>query len=120
MAVRAVLANPDGRLTPGLFGRIRLPVGRPFDAMIVPDAAVGASANGNFVMTVNAEGVVAPKPVQAAPGSAPPRAIRSGLTAEDQVIVNGLMRARPGGRVVPQPTQLNVPDDLGSPSAARR
>lgn len=120
VAVRAVLANPDGRLTPGLFGRIRLPVGRPFDALVLPDAAVSTSAAGTFVMTVNAEGVVAPKPVQTGPRLGAFRAIRSGLTAEDQVIVSGLMRARPGGKVVPQPTELSVPPDLGSPSAPRR
>jgi RND family efflux transporter MFP subunit len=120
VAVRAILPNPDGRLTPGLFGRIRLPVGRPFEAFIVPDAAVGTSAAGNFVMTVNAEGVVAPRPVQTGPRFGAFRAIRSGLAATDQVIVNGLMRARPGGRVAPQPTELSVPADLGSPTAARR
>lgn len=120
VAVRAVLPNPEGRLTPGLFGRIRLPVGLPFDALVLPDAAVGASAAGSFVMTVNAEGVVAPKPVQAGPRLGAFRAIRSGLTAEDQVIVSGLMRARPGGKVLPQPTELTVPADLGSPSAPRR
>jgi RND family efflux transporter MFP subunit len=120
VAVRAVLPNPDGRLTPGLFGRVRLPVGLPFDALIVPDAAVSTSAAGTYVMTVNAEGVVAPKPVQAGPRLGAFRAIRGGLTAEDRVIVSGLMRARPGGKVLPQPTELTVPPDLGSPSAAKR
>jgi len=103
---RAVFPNPDGFLTPGQFGRIRLPGSEPYKALLIPDSAVLTDQSQKIVMTVNAEGVVVPKMVRQGPIYDGLRIIRSGLTPEDRVIINGLVRARPGGKVTPQPGEI--------------
>ncbi|MBC7906946.1 MAG: efflux RND transporter periplasmic adaptor subunit [Rhodospirillaceae bacterium] len=111
---RATLANPDNFIAPGSFGRIRMPASMPFEALLVPDSAVVTDQNRKLVMTVNAEGTVVPKPVVPGPLVDNLRAIRSGITAEDQIVINGLMRSRPGAKVTPQPGKIEP-----APSAAR-
>ncbi|WP_231712329.1 efflux RND transporter periplasmic adaptor subunit [Vineibacter terrae] len=103
---RAVFPNPDGFLTPGQFGRIRLPGSEPYKALLIPDAAILTDQSQKIVMTVNAEGVVSPKMVRPGPIYDGLRIIRSGLTLEDRVIINGLVRARPGAKVTPQPGEI--------------
>ena len=114
VTARAKVSNGDGFLTPGLFGRISVPVGQPFEALVVPEVAVGRSAQGSYVMVVAADGTANIRPVEPGPKFGAFRVIRTGLTADDQVLVNGLMRARPGGKVVPQLAPLDVPQDLGA------
>jgi len=103
---RAVFPNADGFLTPGQFGRIRLPGSEPYKALLIPDSAILTDQSQKIVMTVNAEGVVVPKMVRQGPIYDGLRIIRSGLTPEDRVIINGLVRARPGGKVAPQPGEI--------------
>jgi RND family efflux transporter MFP subunit len=100
--LRAVLANPDLFLTPGQFGRIRLPATAPHDALLIPEQAVITDQSRKMVMTVAEDGTVAAKPIEPGPIVDGLEVVRSGLTAEDNVIINGLMRARPGGKVTPQ------------------
>jgi len=103
---RAVVANPDLFLTPGTLARLRVSVGEAA-ALLVPDAAIMADQSGRVVLTVAPDGTVAPRPVQLGPlADDGLRIVRSGLTAEDRVIVAGLHRARPGTRVTPQETTL--------------
>lgn len=111
---RATLANTDNFIAPGSFGRVRMPASKPFEALLVPDSAIVTDQNRKLVMTVNAEGTVVPKPVVPGPLVDNLRAIRSGITAEDQVVINGLMRSRPGAKVTPQPSKIEP-----APSAAR-
>lgn len=103
---RAVFPNPDGFLTPGQFGRIRLPGSESYKALLIPDSAILADQSQRIVMTVNAEGVVTPKVVRPGPMYDGLRIIRSGLAADDRIIINGLMRARPGVKVTPQPGEI--------------
>jgi RND family efflux transporter MFP subunit len=100
---RATFANADGFLTPGGFARLRLAPGGPRPALLVPDAAVATDQSRKLVMTVAADGTVVPKPVQLGPLADGLRVIASGLAPADQVIINGLLRARPGAKVTPQP-----------------
>jgi RND family efflux transporter MFP subunit len=99
---RAIFPNPDGFLTPGQFGRIRLPGSEPYKAMLVPDSAILSDQSQKIVMTVNAEGVVAPRTVRPGPLYDGLRIIRSGLAPDDRIVINGLMRARPGAKVTPE------------------
>jgi RND family efflux transporter MFP subunit len=99
---RAVLANPDRRFTPGLFARVRMAAAPPKNELLVPDAAIGAEQVRKFVMVVDAENVARPKYVTLGPVVDGLRVITQGLTPDDNVIVNGLMRARPGAKVTPQ------------------
>ena len=100
---RAQFANPNGLFTPGMFARIRVPASPPHEALLVPDAAIGTEQARKFVLVVGAENTVMPKYVtlgQTTPDGL--RVINQGLAADDTVIVDGLMRARPGQKVTPQ------------------
>jgi RND family efflux transporter MFP subunit len=107
---RAVFANPNNIFTPGMFARVRVPASPLYEALLVPDAAVGTEQARKLVMTVNAENTVTPKYVTLGELTSDNlRAIKTGLGPDDRVIVNGLMRARPGQKVTPQ--------EEGSPGA---
>ena len=108
---RAVLANANGVFTPGMFGRVRVPASPPYTALLVPDAAIGTEQARKYVLVVDGENVVRLKYVTPGQMSGDLRVVKDGLTADDRVVVNGLMRARPGIKVKPQ-------EPGGTPSAA--
>jgi RND family efflux transporter MFP subunit len=113
--VRAVMPNADQFVTPGLFGRVKLQTRPPYEALIIPDEAITLDQTRRIVMGVNAEGVVEPKEIKVGPRIGTFRVVTSGITENDSIIVNGLMRARPGGKVVPTDKPLDVPQDLTRP-----
>ena len=104
--VRATFANADQFIIPGQFGRLRLPASEPHSALLIPDAAVTTDQSHKVVMTVNVDGTVVPKVVQPGPLVDGLRVIRSGLDPDDRVVVDGLLRARPGVKVTAQPGQI--------------
>lgn len=106
LRARARFANPDLLLTPGLFGRINVPGSLPYQGVLVPDEAVVADQDRRIVYTVDAAGLVAAVPVRPGPMLYGYRVIRDGLTGEETVIVNGLMRVRPGVTVIPELVEL--------------
>jgi RND family efflux transporter MFP subunit len=100
---RATFPNANGLVTPGQFGRIRVPGSPEYDALLVPDAAILTDQSRKMVMTVDGEGVVRPKIVR--PGPSQPgglRIVRDGIERGDRIIINGLIRARPGAKVTPK------------------
>jgi multidrug efflux system membrane fusion protein len=99
---RATVANPDHLLTPGEFARVRLVVGAPVQAMLVPDAAVVPDQAQHMVMTVGPDSTVVPKQVEVGDLQGGLRVIRSGLAPNDRVIIDGIPRAAPGAKVAPQ------------------
>jgi len=99
---RAVFANADGRFTPGMFGRIRVPGSLPHTVLLVPDAALGTEQSRKYVLVVDDSNTVRRKYVTPAQLDGGLRVIKSGLAANDRVVVNGLMRARPGAKVTPE------------------
>jgi RND family efflux transporter MFP subunit len=100
--LRAEVPNPDGTFTPGMFARIRVPMAPPSEELLVPDTAIGTEQVRKFVMTVDAENVARPKYVTLGPLVDGLRVITDGLDPQDRVVINGLMRVRPGVRVAPQ------------------
>jgi RND family efflux transporter MFP subunit len=114
---RVTLANADGFISPGSFGRVRLPASKPYEALMIPDAAIMTDQNRKIVMTVTADGTVAPRPVTLGPVVDGLRAIKTGLTGEEQIIISGLMRARPGAKVTPQQGKIEVPGAAPAPAA---
>ncbi len=104
---RAVFSNPNGVFTPGMFGRVRVPASPPYSALLVPDSAIGTEQARKYVLVVDDGNVVRQKYVTLAQMSGDLRVIRDGLVAEDRVVVNGLMRARPGIKVNPQEQQAS-------------
>ena len=105
---RAVFANADLLITPGQFGRIRIPGSEPHDAILIPDAAIVSDQSQKIVMTVAADGTVVPKPIRPGPSYQGLRIVRSGLKGDETIIIDGLLRARPGAKVVPQPGKIEA------------
>jgi RND family efflux transporter MFP subunit len=99
---RASFANGDGLFTPGMFARVQVPGSPPHSALLVPDPAIGTEQARKFVLVVGADNVVSQKYVTLGPVIDDLRVIKTGLAPEDKVIVNGLVRARPGIKVTPQ------------------
>jgi len=96
---RAVLANPDLFLTPGMFGNMRLATGRKVQAMLVPDTAVQTDQARKTLLVVGPDGTVAIKPVELGPVIDGLRVVRTGLAANDRVIITGTQMAMPGSKV---------------------
>jgi RND family efflux transporter MFP subunit len=115
---RAVVSNPDGVFTPGMFARVQVPGSPSYTAFLVPDAAIGTEQARKYVLVVDAENTVRIKYVTLGPTSGNLRIIKSGLEENDRVVVNGLMRARPGAKVNPQ-QEGAPPPTAGGPQAAK-
>jgi len=92
----AVVANPTGFLTPGLFGRARLLGSGTYHAMLVPDEAIITDQTRKLVYVVGKDGKVAPRPVVTGPPIEGLRVIREGIAPTDRVVINGLTRLQPG------------------------
>ncbi len=100
--MRAEFKNPTGKLTPGMFGRIKIPNSAPASALLVPDTAIATEQVRKFVYTVGNDNVAQPKYVTLGPVVDGMRVITAGLDPDDTIVINGLMRIRPGAKVTPQ------------------
>lgn len=98
---RAVFGNPNALFTPGMFGRILVPGSAEYEALLVPDAAIGTEQIRKFVYVVDAENTVRQKYIELGALQGRLRVVKSGLEPTDRVVVNGLMRARAGIKVTP-------------------
>lgn len=96
ITVRAVVPNADGKLRPGLFGQLQLAASAPHPAILVPDTAIVTDAARRIVYVIGPKDVVQARPVTLGPVIDGLRVVRTGLTARDRVIVNGIQRAMPG------------------------
>lgn len=102
LAVRASMPNPKGVLLPGLYVRVRLPLQKDVPSLLVPEAALGASQTGRYVLVVNGQDRVEQRPVEIGEASEGGlRVIRAGLSAGDRVVVGLMQNAIPGSRVRP-------------------
>jgi RND family efflux transporter MFP subunit len=114
---RASFSNPDAVLTPGMFGRIRVPGSPTYNALLLPDAAIGTEQIRKFVLVVGDDNTAVQRYVTLGPLSDDNlRIIKDGIKAGDRVIVNGLMRVRPGQKVTPQ-EQGTAPAGPAGPQA---
>ena len=102
IAVRGILKNADRVLLPGYFVRVRVPFDQQQNALLVPDAALGADQAGRYVLVVNGDNVVEQRKVATGQVEDGLRVIESGLKPDDKVVVGGLLRAIPGQKVDPQ------------------
>ena len=109
MHARATVANPDLLIAPGQFARLELPMSALHPVLLVPDAALVTDQSRKLVMTVLPDGTVVPKPVEiGALYGDDLRVITKGLAPTDQVVINGLMRVRPGVKVAPHPGEIDL------------
>jgi len=105
LAVRMVFPNPDQALIPGLFARVRVPVGAPQSTLVVSERAIGTDQSQKFVLAVGADNTVAYRTVKLGATVGGKRVVREGLSLGDTIIVNGLQRVRPGMQLAPQPAE---------------
>ena len=114
--LRAEFPNPTNRWMPGQFAKVRILVGEQ-QAMLVPQAAVIQGDQSRMVMTVGPENKVTPKPVQTSGWYGSDVIVTSGLAEGDQVIVDNLVKLRPGAPVQPHgPQQAGAPQGNGAPA----
>ena len=100
--LRALFPNPDQLLVPGQFARARVPASEPHIVLLVPDSAIVTDQSRKLLLVVTEGGTVEPRMVKLGPTAEGLRIVRSGVSATDSIIIDGLMRARPGTKVTPQ------------------
>lgn len=108
LLVRAVFDNKDQTLLPGLFVRVRTPVGHLDKAVLISNAAIGTSQEGPYVLVVGADNVVQRKVIKTGDRQGQLRIVESGLDPGDWVVIEGIQRAFPGAKVEPQRTTLTA------------
>lgn len=99
---RALLDNPDGQFVPGLFARVKLIGNDHYSAVLINDSAIGTDQTMRYVLLLGSDNKVEYRPVELGPLVDGLRVVRSGLKPGDTIVVNGLMRVRPGMQVSPQ------------------
>ena len=115
--LRATVRNGTGFLRPGMFGHAQVVGSAPYQAMLIPDAAITADGVRRVVQVVAADGTVTPKPVELGPLTGSLRVIRSGLAPNDRVIVNGGQRVMMPGQKV-QANLVKITQTPPAPQAA--
>lgn len=100
--LRALFSNKDGRIVPGLFARIRVPLSERHPALLVGERAIGTDQAQKYVLTLTPTNTLAYQSVKLGPAVDGKRIVRSGLEPGQQIVVNGLQRVRPGMQVTPQ------------------
>lgn len=99
---RGIFPNPGWQLIPGMFVRIQASIGDPKPRLLVEERAIGSDQRGDYLLVVNEKNVVEYRPVQLGIHVNDLRVVESGIKPTDQVVVNGLQRARPGTPVTPE------------------
>ena len=110
LQLRGVFPNPGPApvLLPGLFTRLRMPIDKRENALLVTERAIGADQGGRYLLTVNSENVVEKKTIRMGRLVDGLRVIEEGLQPDNRVVVNGIQRARPGAKVDPEQTDMNT------------
>jgi membrane fusion protein (multidrug efflux system) len=116
--VRGVFPNPDGSILPGLFVRLRVPVGERKGALLVPERALGTDQSGQYLLAIGGDDVVEYRPVKAGALLGDLRVVEGKIGPGDRIVVEGLLRARPKLKVKPK---LEAPGDapLAASDASR-
>src|SRR5215211_4097448 len=115
---RAIFSNKDRRFTPGLFARVKLVGDQRTPALLVRDAAIGTDQDRKFVLILGKGDSLEYRPVEIGRLNDGLRIVRSGVQAGEKVVVNGLMRVRPGMKVTPKVVAM-VPDSSVATVAER-
>lgn len=108
LQLRGLFQNPKQILIPGLFARVRMPLDERENALLVTERAIGSDQGGRFLLTVNSENGVEKRPVRMGQLVDGLRVIDEGLKPGDLVVVNGIQRARPGGKVDPEKIDMKT------------
>jgi RND family efflux transporter MFP subunit len=110
-SIRGIFPNPSRQIVPGLFVRVRLPIGQQPDALLVPERATAADQAGTYVYVVNEEDTVERRDISLGTKDGDLVVVSQGLQPDEWVLIDGLQRARPGAKVQPDRTQLTPPEE---------
>ncbi len=105
---RGIVANPQHRIMPGMFARVRVPIGNTDGAILVPETAVGYDQAGSYVYVLDEHNVVSRQSIELKNRRGDLVHVSEGLTADDRVVIKGLLRCRVGRPVTP--TEVTLPD----------
>lgn len=114
LRVRAVFKNEDGRLIPGLFAHLKLAGSTDDQGILIKEKAIGTDLNNKYVLVVNDENKVEYRAVTLGDKVGSMRIIKSGLAANDTIVVDGLQRVRPGAPVSANEVPMGDQDALAS------
>jgi RND family efflux transporter MFP subunit len=106
---RAEFLNPDFLIQPGQFGTIRIPGSPEYPAILIPDEAIVTDQAQKLVMTVTTDNKIEPRVIRPGPTELGLRIVRRGLEPDDRIVINGLMRVRPGMQVTPKEGLIELP-----------
>jgi RND family efflux transporter MFP subunit len=107
--LRGVFANKNRELASGLFVRVRIPVSKPYEALLIPEQALATDQNIKFVYVVGDDGTATRRTVELGAQRGEMRIVTSGLKAGEQVIVKGLQRVKPGQKVEAELVAATLP-----------
>jgi RND family efflux transporter MFP subunit len=110
---RVIVDNEDGLFTPGLFARVRIPGSPLYPALLIPDEAVMTQQASRLVMVVGEDGTVEAREIRPGPREFGLRVVRRGLEPDERIVINGLQRARPGGKVTPVEGTIDAAAEQG-------
>jgi RND family efflux transporter MFP subunit len=114
--VRGVFPNPNRLLTPGLFVRVRLPVGEPHQAILIPERALATDQGQKFVYVVNDKNVATYRQVRVGAQHGQLRIVEGGIDVGERLVISGLQRVRSGTPVEPKEEPAIAP---GGPASAK-
>ncbi|MDU0365428.1 efflux RND transporter periplasmic adaptor subunit [Rhizobium sp. 25PS6] len=109
LQVRALFDNKDHAMLPGLFVRVRVPVGHNDKALLVRDDAIGTNQLGSYLLVLGKDDVVEQKQVKTGQREGALRVIDSGLDPADWIVTQGIQQAIPGSKVTPDKIEMNPP-----------
>lgn len=99
IVLRAIVPNPDLKLVPGLFARVRVPSSRSRTTPLVPERAIGTDQSQKFVLVLGPDATVQYRAIKLGPAVDSMRIVREGLSGGEEIVINGLQRVRPGMKV---------------------
>ena len=108
---RAIFPNPDQQLVPGMFARLRIPGSAPYEAVLIPDSAIGTDQTEQYVLIVNDEGLIERRIIETGPRSHGLRIVRSGLDGSERLVIRGLQGVRDGVKVTTTEQAIEATDE---------
>jgi len=108
--VRAVFDNPDGKLVPGLFARIRIGGDAKEKALLINDRAIGTDQDKKYVLVLGPDNMLQYRPVRIGGPAEGLRVVTEGLQAGDKIVISGLnMKVHPGMPATPNMVPMDAP-----------
>lgn len=107
---RGVFKNEGRPLSPGFFARVRIPGSAPYEALLVPESAIGTDLSQKFVFVVSATGTAEVRPLVLGGLFNGQRVVKEGLKPEDKVVINGQARIRGGAKLNPTEAAPSAPE----------